>query len=253
MRTLAIQYLATTALLVCFAAAGCGGDNGTDSDNSANSTSPKKQETAPAPAKPKGLIGLWICNHQQGSVRLDIRSESELTLDGDPARYKRIGDSLQVTADGQVANYPIKLSSDQLLITFPGGQRLAFARSGSAQGANVASADAASGLNDPRYLATTLMNFGSSSGGGSSYSRTTRVVFDGSGRFVVRNETNFSSDAGGRYSNPVTAQGSYRIDGSRVILTFSDGETGVAQIKMRQNDGRITELTYEGNLYGPVP
>ena len=109
------------------------------------------------------------------------------------------------------------------------------------------------GLNSPQYLAITLMNFGSSSGGRSSYSRTTRVTFDGRGRFVIRNETSFSSDAGGYYNNPVTAPGSYRIDGGRVILTFSDGETGAARIKMRQNSGRITELTYEGDLYGPVP
>ena len=43
-------------------------------------------------------------------------------------------------------------------------------------------------------------------------------------------------------SNGVTDRGTYRIDGNQVHLTFGDGSTGTATIKVRQNDGRITEL-----------
>jgi hypothetical protein len=250
--------LLVLGLLWCLVVSGCSNkdDQGTDPGESANSTNPGQEKDLPAPRKALGLIGKWVCSQSEGSVRLDIRSKSELVFDGDPASYKRVGDTLHVTADGQTVEYPIDLSGDQLVITFPRGQRLTFQRtggSGAGSGQASRSSGGQTGLNDPRYLSITLMNFGSSTGIRSSYARTTRVIFDGRGRFVVRNETNFSSDAGGYYNNPVTAQGSYRIDGKRVLMSFSDGETGVAQIKVRQNNGRITELTYEGDLYGPIP
>ena len=44
--------------------------------------------------------------------------------------------------------------------------------------------------------------------------------------------------------------GIYRVVGNQVQLQFNDGTTGVAQINMQQDDGRITELMYEGTLYG---
>ncbi|MBT3202262.1 MAG: hypothetical protein HN350_20370 [Phycisphaerales bacterium] len=257
MRISGTSYL-VLSLLLCLVASGCGDDEPgeTNPGGSANSTKQTPQKNLPAPRKAAGLIGTWMYSQSNGSVRLDIRSASELVFDGDPASYRRVGDTLHVTADGQTTPYPIALSGDQLVITFPGGQRLTFKRtggSGSSGGQTAASSGGTSGLNNPRYLTVTLMNFGSSSGGGSSYARTTRVTFDGRGSFVVRNETNFSSGSGGYYNNPVIAQGTYRINGNRVIMNFSDGETGVAQIKVRQNDGRITELTYEGDLYGPIP
>ena len=43
--------------------------------------------------------------------------------------------------------------------------------------------------------------------------------------------------------------GTYRVVGNQVHLQFNDGTTGVAQINMQQDDGRITELMYEGTLY----
>jgi hypothetical protein len=93
---------------------------------------------------------------------------------------------------------------------------------------------------------------GSSSGyGNSSYSRSTRVYFDGQGNFSYSSESSFSGDAGIAYGNNQSADngGTYRVVGNQVHLQFNDGTTGVAQINMRQDDGRITELMYEGTLY----
>jgi hypothetical protein len=94
---------------------------------------------------------------------------------------------------------------------------------------------------------------GSSSGyGNSSYSSSTRVYFDGQGNFSYSSESSFSGDAGMAYGGNQGAGngGTYRVMGNQVHLQFNDGTTGVAQINMQQDDGRITELMYEGTLYG---
>ena len=93
---------------------------------------------------------------------------------------------------------------------------------------------------------------GSSSGyGNSSYSRSTKVYFDGQGNFSYSSEASFSGDAGIAYGGDQGSGqgGTYRIVGNQVYLQFNDGTSGVAQINMQQNDGRITELMYEGTLY----
>ena len=43
--------------------------------------------------------------------------------------------------------------------------------------------------------------------------------------------------------------GRYRVQGNQVFLTLSDGSTGVATVNMRQSDGSVSELMYEGTLY----
>lgn len=94
---------------------------------------------------------------------------------------------------------------------------------------------------------------GSSSGyGNSSSSSSTRVYFDGQGNFSYSSESSFSGDAGMAYGGNQGAGngGTYRVAGNQVRLQFNDGTTGVAQINMQQDDGRITELMYEGTLYG---
>ena len=43
--------------------------------------------------------------------------------------------------------------------------------------------------------------------------------------------------------------GSYRIRGNVIYLIDTDGSVEQASVHMRQNDGRITEVMYEGDLY----
>ena len=111
-----------------------------------------------------------------------------------------------------------------------------------------------SGSGQEYLLQGTLCSWsGSSSGyGNSSYSSSTRVYFDGQGNFSYSSESSFSGDAGMAYGGNQGAgnAGTYRVAGNQVHLQFNDGTTGVAQINMQQDDGRITELMYEGTLYG---
>lgn len=110
-----------------------------------------------------------------------------------------------------------------------------------------------SGSGQEYLLQGTLCSWsGSSSGyGNSSYSRSTKVYFDGQGNFSYSSEASFSGDAGIAYGGDQGSGqgGTYRIVGNQVYLQFNDGTSGVAQINMQQDDGRITELMYEGTLY----
>jgi hypothetical protein len=90
-----------------------------------------------------------------------------------------------------------------------------------------------------------------SSGGGSSYSHTTRAFFDGQGSFRYGSESSFSSGSGLGYGADGASRnvGTYRVSGNQVYLTFSDGTTEVALVHNRGADGTITELIYDGDLY----
>jgi hypothetical protein len=95
---------------------------------------------------------------------------------------------------------------------------------------------------------------GSSSGGygGTSYSSSTRVFFDGQGQFRVGSESSFSGNTGMAYNASPTSYGRYEITGRNVVLRFADGSTAQADIAMRQRDGRITELRHGNKVYGPA-
>jgi hypothetical protein len=78
------------------------------------------------------------------------------------------------------------------------------------------------------------------SGSGSSassedHSGFTKISFDGAGRFIAG-------------SSPAS-NGTYRVVKEAVVLMFDDGGTGTARIHLRQGDGRITELMFDGRLY----
>ena len=51
------------------------------------------------------------------------------------------------------------------------------------------------------------------------------------------------------YGSGPGAGGTYRVTGDVIHFTFRDGSTGTAKVNMRQNDGRITELMFNGQLY----
>ena len=95
-----------------------------------------------------------------------------------------------------------------------------------------------------------LCSYSGSSSSSSSYSRTQKIVFDGQGHFQFGSESSFSSDAGLAYSgNPNVKTGAYSVNERTVTLYYQDGDTYQFQIKMRQNNGMITELIYNGTLY----
>ena len=96
-----------------------------------------------------------------------------------------------------------------------------------------------------------LCSYSSSPDGG--YARSTRVTFDGQGRFSTSSEASWSVESGWGYGQHPGDMGAYRVGGNTVggsvYLQFADGSTGVAQIHHMYR-GMITELMYEGTLFG---
>jgi len=182
--------------------------------------------------------GFWKCSMGKRGVYLAVLPGGVLSFDGAAARYKVTGSALQVQQDGRWVDYPYALTrkGKALSITMPGNQRLA-CKPVSLRG--VAS------------LQGMLCSWSgsSSSYAGTSISRSTRVHFDGRGNLSYHSEGGFSGPSG-LYANRSKAQrGMYRILGNTILLVFPDGDGGVAQVHMRQNSGRITEVKYQGTLF----
>ncbi len=201
------------------------------------------------------LTGSWQCRGPYGVSRLVFESKSRLTFDGDPAKYAVLpGGVIGVQDEDGIENYRYTLKGNNLHITFPDGSRLQCQRAAPSQTGSVkkdASTASPAGKGGDWQLQGMLCSWGGSSSSSSSYSRTTRVSFDGKGAFQYASESSFGSGAGMAYGRKAGSgnTGRYRVDGNRVHLTFSDGTSGVAQVHMRQSNGRITEIKYNGQLY----
>jgi hypothetical protein len=95
-----------------------------------------------------------------------------------------------------------------------------------------------------------LCNWSGSSGSESSYSSTRKLIFDGQGNYQFGREGSFSGDAGLAYSgDPNVEIGTYSVGESSVTLYNQAGQTYQFIIKVRENNGVITCLEYEGALY----
>lgn len=205
----------------------------------------------PGGGKPDGpsLKGKWLFQSPEGEIVLIFLSDNQLSLNGEQTQYQLKTGIIQAMGDYGWVDYPYSMSQGKLLITFPGGTQVPFTKtSDSVVTQQVTGNQSAGGA--VGNLKGTLCSWSGSSGGSSSYSRTERISFDGIGNFTFGNESSFSGNAGIAYgSNPNVQRGTYRVEESAVILQFQSGESYRVEIKMRQNNGMITELMHNGKLY----
>jgi len=206
------------------------------------------------------LSGRWVFQNQQGQLVLEFLSANQLSFNGETTQYQLKEGVIQAMGDYGWIDYPYTLNQGTLTITFPDGTRLPFTKSTAAasnqqwlnqQGGNQQEMNQQSGGGGSTWqLQGTLCSYSGSSGGGSSYSTTNKISFDGRGNFQYGRESSFSGDAGIAYSgNPNAQRGTYRIEDKFVMLQFQSGESYRVAIKIRDNDGRITCLDYDGTLY----
>jgi hypothetical protein len=196
-----------------------------------------------AAAAAAGLIGSWQC----GGSSLVFKSDSVLVYDSEQLRYKKMRNVLRVQQDYGSVDYPFALSGDRLDVTFPDRSVLRCSRATTGAGRPPAGGAKPSG--SAAQLRGMLCRWSGSSGMSGGYSSSTRVWFDGAGKFSTRTESSFSGSAGSGYGSGPGGGGTYRVSGDTVHLTFGDGSTGTAKVNMRQTDGRITELMFNGQLY----
>ena len=99
-------------------------------------------------------------------------------------------------------------------------------------------------------LSGSLCNWSGSSGSSSSYSSARKLIFDGQGNYQFGREGSFSGDDGLAYSgDPNVEIGTYTVGESTVTLRNQSGQTYQFLIKIRENNGMITCIEYEGALY----
>jgi hypothetical protein len=199
------------------------------------------------------LIGSWKCQGSKGASSLIFESQNRLVYNGEAANYRLAPGTIRVQGDYGPVDYGYSLKGNTLYVSFPDGSRMQCLKAGAAEsgrGKKAGSEMAGAGAGKAGYLRGMLCSWSGSSSSSSSYSRSTRVAFDGRGGFRYSSESSFSSGAGQAYSGGRPANsGTYRIEGNNVYLTSSDGTTSTAQVHMRQSNGAITEIMYRGQLY----
>lgn len=201
-------------------------------------------------SKSSSLSGKWLFQTPDQELVLEFLSGNQLIFNGETTQYQLLEGTIQAMGDYRWINYPYTLSQDKLLITFPDGTRVPFTRVSSGASNQTVTKKQSSGGGMVWQLQGSLCYWSGSSGSNSSYSRSERINFDGKGNFTYGKESSFSGNAGIAYSgNPNVEKGTYRVEEKFVFLQFQSGESYQVEIIMRQDNGRITELKYQGKLY----
>jgi len=200
-------------------------------------------------AAEQGLLGKWQCQSDEGAVSLEFQSRDRLLYDGEPSRYTLQPGVILVDEEFGPVAYRYRLQNNQLAVVFPEGASLQCQRVASKGSKRAAAATGAGGGMAANLLQGRLCNWGGASNSASGYYRLSSMVFDGNGGVVYSNEASFGSEAGGYYGSGGGVPGRYRIEGNVVHIRLDDGSSTAAQVNMRQNDGRITELMSKGQLW----
>ena len=196
------------------------------------------------------LSGRWMFQSQQGQLVLEFLSTNQLSFNGETTQYQLKEGIIQAMGDYGWIDYPYTLSQGTLTITFPDGSRFPFTRT-SATATNKQGRNQQSTVGGSTWqLRGALCNWSGSSGSSSSYSSTRKLVFDGQGNYQFGSESSFSGDAGLAYSgDPNVETGTYSVGESTVTLSNQSGQTYQFKIKIRENNGMITCIEYDGALY----
>jgi hypothetical protein len=210
------------------------------------------------------IEGQWQCQMSYlgsaaGSGVISFDNNGQCVMGGQPFSYKLLGgDTLQLSNGSATDSYTYGIEKDKLKLTYRDGSVFdctklpgSAAAGGLLQMPGKPQQQAAG--NEWQLQGAFCHYSGSSSYvTGTSYSSSSRIVFDGRGHWSMGSESSFSGDVGSAYSGGgVDNSGTYRISGGLVTYTTRNGEQGIARVNMQQNDGRITEIYVGQDLYSP--
>ena len=225
--------------------------------------SPKQGQLPQSMARPSGgpgqqgtsLSGKWLYQSPQGQLVLEFLSKDQLTFNGETTRYQLKEGVIQAMGDYGWIDYPYTLNQGVLTVTFPDGTRVPFSKTSVAPANQPGGFQQGTGQQSAAggavwQLRGSLCSWSDSSGSGSSFYTTQKMVTDGQGHFQFGSESSFSGDAGIAYSgNPNIKRGTYSVGESIVTFVFEDGDTYQLKINMRQDNGMITELMLGEKLF----
>ncbi len=201
---------------------------------------------ATAQAQQTALLGNWQCQTPQGAATLAFSGNGQLVYNGDTTQYVVQGNVITALVDGFPQQYRYQVTGDALAIANPDGTRTNCRRGGAAGGMaqGGAPAGAANGA-----LQGTMCGWS----GNANYSRTTRVTFDGRGRFGTGSESSFNNRHGSGYGSGGGDGGSYMVTsvqvGAPIRVRWANGEDDQATVHHVIN-GRITEIRYGKQVLG---
>lgn len=202
--------------------------------------------SALAAGQSSGLLGRWDCQGEEGATVLDFQSANLLRYDGEENAYRIQGNAIMIPGLFGEERYPFKLQGSKLAVTFPEGETIRCRRAGGTK----QTPGQQEGSNNTALRGRLCQWTGSSSSySGTSSSRTQSAQFDGQGNLIYSSESSFSSNEGLAYGGSGGTRGVYQVQGNTVNIRLEDGSEFMAQVNMRQNDGRITELMIDGKLW----
>jgi len=219
-----------------------------------------------ATAQKSKLYGSWQATN--GSIT--SFTKTTMTVAGSAYRYTVSGNIITVyDQSNNTMQYKYKVQGNQLYLYAEGyGTYVLTKTTGQAQNAGYGNngygnqtggyGNAGQGNAGQGNTAANARLYGSfctysSSGysGSSSYSTTTRVTFDGRGHYTYGSQSSYSGGGDGYSGGDGGYSGTYRVVGNKgVILTASDGSQYRVAIYYVQQSGEITELKYDGAVYG---
>jgi hypothetical protein len=204
--------------------------------------------TGTVQAQQSALLGNWQCQTPQGTASLVFGGNGELTFNGDVTQYVVQGNVITALVDGFPTQYRYQVSGNQLAIANPDGSRTNCQRGGGA-GGFAQGAPGAQGGNMNGALQGTMCGWS----GNANYSRTTRVTFDGRGRFGTGSESSFSNRYGSGAGSGGGDGGAYAVTsvqvGAPIRVRWANGEDDQATVHNVSN-GRITEIRYGKQVLG---
>lgn len=210
----------------------------------------------PAPAGTQ-LVGSWQCRmsvggNVVGAGVMTFDQRNQVTLDQSRFAYEVVSaNRIRLQDQSGYYDYQFELAGDSLRMRYTDGSVFDCARQKSgSMGAIAGQPGASGGAGSANWqLRGTYCHYSGSSSYGSSYSSTTRIAFDGQGRWSMGSESSFSGDVGSAYGRGDTTSGSYEVRGRQILYRTDAGDQGYAEVHMQQNSGAITEIMVDGELY----
>ncbi len=243
----------------------------------ASKAGPMRQ--APSPSQGRSgtqgvsIVGNWTCQVSRAGMMLGsgnvVFNENGTALIGQQTySYRIMGNTLRIMDQSGASDYSFQLNGNNLVMQYSDGTVFQCSRgSGTppmspgmgpgqmAPGGYGGSAPGMQPTGNEWQLSGLFCYWSGStmySEGISTYSHTEWIQFDGRGNWAYGSEGSYMGAQGeGFYSGSRGPEmtGIYRIQGNQIFYQSSTGEQGVAQVHMRQPDGRITEIMVDGKLF----
>ena len=207
-------------------------------------------------AQNKKLMGIWYATN---GTKMIFDPNGTVKVANDIYAYKVQGNQLGMfNQAGQSIIYTYAIKHGKLYLYLPGTGTYVLTRKKTAKTYSTQQGQAQrtgygggnSALN--RRLYGSFCSYSSSGyGGSSSYSTTQKVTFDGQGHYSYGSESSYSGGGDGYSGGDGGYSGTYVVKNNRVvILTATDGSQYQVEIYFVQQSGEITELKYNGTVYG---